>query len=217
MLGHISITALGGCYSQDPDTGKADATYFPAESVILGDNIRLTTTRDAGTTKFEEGFTQTRFWIREQALTWDNTTYEVFAHLGTHLPGSRYTMSAAEVGLEPPRSVYHYCDSSMHIISSTTNPTAILTCYKQEGSNTTVLLLGERTSSRTTTSHPEAMQYGRFMFLTGSGSATTSKRFWGDCMNNHPYTIRWRRLPMQCAERPAVALYNADAQQLVEY
>lgn len=215
MLGHIAIAALGGCYSQNPDTGALEATYFPAQSIVIAGSFRSSVSRAPGTTNFNQGFTATEYWIREQILNWDTTSYANFLTLGTSTYSSQYIRAWVQCGMEPPQYVSHFWNGSTTRLSTTINPTEIWTCSKEAGSDITVMTNGSTKSRQKILDKPQAITQSPFIF--SSGSATRSARFWGDLMHNPIYHIYRRRLPMECAEHPAVALYDADAQQLVEY
>lgn len=220
MLGHTAIAALGGCYSQNPDTGACEATYFPAEYIDISNGYMKRTARDAGTTTFEQGFTQTRFWTKQQRFSGTVLSYPAFILLGTLYSGSGpRTWVQCGVGPGSNPGVQHIVGESVLTISPQWNPTLVWTCSKDSGSNTSVMTDGSITSRRTTTEYPVSMTSSAFYFQSGTPSPATATlvRFWGDLMSNEPYGIRFRRLPMRSAENEFSALYDADAQQLVEY
>lgn len=215
MLGHIAIAAMGGCFSQDPDTGAAEATYFPAESVIINADISKSSSREAGTTDFLHGFTETEIWTKAQALSYTMTGFPSFARLGTvssSVSPRAWFMTAVTIA-----GVVHYANEVSTNVSKRLNPTLVFTTQKQAGENVSWLLADGIAHSATTNDNEEARAVAEWFFQTGTDNRITSVRFWGDYLHSDYYGVRWRRLPMQCVERNSVALYEADNKQLVEY
>lgn len=221
MLGHIAITAMGGCFSQNPDTGAAEATYFPAESVVLSGNCQFKLSRPANTTDFNRGFTQTAFWTKVQRFgeirpsSWPN-----FFTLGTdrYVSGGAprcWTMCCCAPNAGGHVSLYE--NETEKILSLTVNPTKIWTCTKEAGSNVSKMTDGLITGTATTVKVEDALKNRDFHFMSGPTERTSEIRFFGDYMSNKPYNLHFRRLPMQCAENNAVALYEVDSQQFIEY
>lgn len=215
MLGHIAIASMGGCFSQNPNTGAAEATYFPAESVIINTSIVKSSTREAGTTDFLHGFTETEIWIKAQALSYTMSGFPSFARLGTVQAGE-WARAWFMTSLNPA-GVVHYVNEGSTIVSKQLNPTIVFTTQKQTGEDVSRLRAADIDHTGTTEDSDVARASSDWFFQTGTDSRITSCRFWGDFMRNDYYGVRWRRLPMQCAERNSIALYDTDGKQLVEY
>lgn len=217
MLGRIAIAAMGGCFSQNPDTGAAEATYFPAESVLLTGNIRYGNefSRPAGATDFFLGFTQTRFWTKQQRVQHGNIGLVSWAVLGTQgtKSGERCwcCLFSRSIG------VTYYSNEFFKLLSEKVDPTFIFTYSKQAGSNTSVAESDAVYFDMETTEKTSALANIAFDFLIGSPYAEGQTRFWGDCCQNEPYGVSWQRLPMQSAETGAAALFEIEGKQLFEY
>lgn len=221
MLGHIAIAAMGGCFSQNPDTGAAEATYFPAESISCATNIaKSVPSRAAGTTEFEKGFTQTRFWLRQSVPT--NTgdyNYYTLGIIGTSQYGSVRCCAFIAYAYTELQYFANYAGDSFRT-SSTGDP---FTFYKNDGTNTHHLTNYPAvhspltTKSLTSVKNTDALANAPFNFRLGWGDSRFSVAFYGDFMRNDAYNIRWRRLPMLCAETRSAAIFDADGKELVEY
>lgn len=220
MLGHIAIAAMGGCFSQNPDTGAAEATYFPAESVVIQGAFQYKVSRPSGTTDFTQGFTNTRFWTRQQALVTEGVaSYPPFVYLGTGATGyGTRTWCACCLGPNPtPGVVLHITNERIFTVSAKVAPTDKWICTKSAGSDESFMTDGSIVSRRTTTKYSASLEGAAFDFATGAQRSGCITRFWGDLMNNDYYGIHFRRIPMQCVENESIALYEADGKQLVEY
>lgn len=219
MLGHIAIATMGGCFSQNPDTGAAEATYFPAESVLIQGNFRHQKSREPGTTDFRLGFTQTYFWAKLQSINCLAYNWPALVALGTAgLAGGVRTMAFCGIGINNGRpSVAIMTNDTYEHLSSVVNPTEIWICKKESGADTTTMTNGTITSTRVTVPHVKSLTEIAFAFIVGPANSTDITRFWGDRMSNEPYDIHWHRLPMQCTETPCIALYEVVGKELVEY
>lgn len=219
MLGHIAIAAMGGCYSQNPDTGAAEATYFPADSIVIRGNFRRQQSREPGTTDFRFGFTQTCFWAKMQAIYCMPYNWPAFVALGTtgQASGTR-TIAFCGVGINDSKgSVAIMTNDTYEHLSDVTNPSDIWVCKKSSGSDASTMTDGTITSSRVTAPYARSLAEVPFAFMVAPSNSDAITRFWGDWMSNEPYNIHWRRIPMQCAEAPGIALYEVFKKELVEY
>lgn len=220
MLGHIAIAAMGGCFSQNPDTGAAEATYFPAESVVIQGVFQHKVSRPAGTTDFTQGFTNTRFWTKQQALSSGGlASYPPFIALGTVATGYG-ARTWCQCGMGPNSgkdAVLHIVNERILALSTAGIPTNEWICTKNTGSDESRMTDGNIDSRRTSSQYSASLEGADFVFLTGPQRMECITRFWGDLMSNEYYGIHFRRIPMQCVENESVALYEADGKQLVEY
>lgn len=218
MLGRIAIAAMGGCFSQNPDTGAAEATYFPAESVIMGENFSKRHTRPIGTTDFVLGFTQTRFWAKSQIITAKYGAYPVLVNMGT----PNYVPSAPRVfafmGGNPQLQIIHMANETSIVLSSKTNPTDILIAAKDSGTDSHSFTVGGTKSEQTTRLYAQAMESRTFIFGTNeSYQKPFFVRFYGDLMHNAAYSVHWHRMPMRCVGTTDIAIFDTVSGQLVEY
>lgn len=220
MQGHIAIAAMGGCFSQNPDTGAAEATYFPAESVVVDGTIAKQVVREAGSTDFDLGFTQTSFWAKCVVLYSNNASYPTLVMLGTshYEPGNPRTWCFCGLYPRTPRdTVVHNVDEISTTISDKTNPSDILICTKSAGTNVSVFSAGTKRSERTTTRYETSMRTSQFVYFGMTFREATSLRFYGDMMNNDTYDVHWRRFPMLSMENQSPAIYDADSKLFIEY
>lgn len=214
MLGHIAIAAMGGCFSQNPDTGAAEATYFPAESITLQSAAKMSVRREADTTDFTSGFTQTRFWTKTQFININPSIWPKFAMLGVDTPDSYKPRAWVGFMINSYGQVMHIANESYAYVSQVINPTKIWTCSKEAGTDTSLMTDGVTTSWRTTKDNPASRASYSFVFYFGTEGVS---RFWGTTMQNEAYGIHARWQPMLCAETSAVAIFDADRKQLTEY
>lgn len=218
MLGHIAIAAMGGCFSQNPDTGAAEATYFPAEYVELhGSDMRKIVERPANTTDFAHGFTDSRFWVRGQSLETRTAGYPMLGLLGTGVFSPDYDRSWAALMWSPNNIVEYATSGQSEAVDSKQNPSQIWTFKKDAGANVSTAYSSTKNSTRETIYTAAALRSSTFSFALGFDSRVPSYRYWGDIIRNEFYDVHWRRIPMRSVENGGMALYEADAKQFIEY
>lgn len=219
MLGHIAIAAMGGCFSQDPAAGAAEATYFPAESVVVKGNIKYgyQFDRAGGTTDFINGFTNTRFWTKQKIINTPVINSLAFLVIGTsaRTSGDR-TMCAIVVGGSPV-GVHLFTGTQNSRVDAEVNPTKVWCFSKEKGTDESFATSGELVGSIITTRQEGSLSREKFQFLSGLSDKNAITEFWGDLVQNDDYDVHFHRLPMLCAESKNIALYDTDAKRLVEY
>lgn len=215
MLGRIAIAAMGGCFSQNPDTGAAETTYFPAECVQITGNIQKTIARDAGTTDFVLGFTQTRVWTKQVFVVAAFASYPTFASLGTQSVSSG-ARTWFFCGLHADGRVLHIVQERYSYPSTKSNPTDVWVVSKEKGSDFSEMTDGIHYSSRETIEQP-SLSSRPFLWVVGPSPAKSVTIFYGDLISNDGYGVHWRRIPMKDVEHGSVALFDVDGKQLVEY
>lgn len=213
MLGHIAIAAMGGCFSQNPDTGAAEATYFPAESVTLKAALAKSVTRVAGTTDFQLGVTDTRFFTKGQAISWEASAYPPFAALGALQGGYPRTMMLLGV---QPRSIVHQINETPTVLTAKINPSDTWICRKANGENYSEMANGG-IFSRLSISKTRTFDSSNISFRTFSTGSSYITVFCGDLMSNEHYAIHWRRLPMKGAETQGIGIFEVHEKQFIEY
>lgn len=222
MLGRIAIAAMGGCFSQNPDTGAAEATYFPAESVVISRSFSRSTSRTAGTTDFVKGFTLTRFWAKNQIITANYDAYPSLVSLGTRdFVSTTNQRTWCFMGFFPSAQgaqIVHMENETSRALSKKTNPSDILIAAKDSGTDSHSYAAGGTKSVLTTRVVEDSMKNRPFSFTTNMQyHQPFAIRFYGDMMQNGPYGIHWHRLPMRCVGTPAIATFDIAGKQLVEY
>lgn len=217
MLGHIAIAAMGGCFSQNPDTGAAEATYFPAEYVeFSGANIRMLVQRSANTTDFALGFTATRFWVRGQTLAKAASGYPSLGILGTNIFSASYERCWATLMFDFRGYATHASGEGGTVLDTSQTPSQIWTFQKAAGTNASEANSSSKNSILETV-YTAALRSSPFVFSLGFDTKMPAFRYWGDFIRNEFYGVHWRRLPMRGVENGGVALYEADSKQFIEY
>lgn len=213
MLGHIAIAALGGCFSQDPDTGAAEATYFPTESITLSKSFTKRKTFESGeVASFEDYFTSLRWWTKQNVSAWNIGGYS--NTLRVRATANVYYYSGLVLSYHYDNRLSVYVDNGDEHLGIT--PNTIVETGKDVGSNVFFVAAGNNMVEKRIAPR-FAFSSASVVYEIGSNTSSMTTRFWGDFLRNDALNVRWRRVPMICVENDGVALYEADGKELIEY
>lgn len=210
MLGHIAIAAMGGCFSQNPDTGAAEATYFPTEKVTIAGVASKRHGLGTGEATFDSFFTATRWWVKWKVAAYSFSDYNSLLSVRTYVGSAAYGCTIATHN----QHLLVYSNSTAEYFVNGAEREYV----SQKDKESSVIVV-ENENKRFENSITSAVSFANVApaFSTGPAASPLVTQYWGDLLSNDAHNVHWRRLPMVCVEKVGTALFEVDGKELIEY